>query len=174
MKRHLLPCPCSRRIEVAPAQAGGTVRCPDCGRELAVPRLGDLAGLEAVADRTASAPQAAWGPAQACLLAGLVVAAVAAAAGGWLGLRRLGVAPVDEAAIVHSVATAPAERVFEAWLNYQRQGIARPPQADELRRFRQAESLAALARVAWAVAAAGVGLAALAALVIVGSGGRRA
>ncbi len=167
MKRHLLSCTCSRRIEVAPAQAGGTVRCPECGLELAVPRLGDLARLEAVADAAAPPGGLGWGPAQACLLAGVVVAAGAAATAGWLHVRRLGVAPIDETAIVQSVATAPAERVYEAWLNYERRGIARPPQADELRCARQAESLATLAGIAWAVAAVGTAIAALAGLVIV-------
>lgn len=167
MKRHLLPCTCSRRIEVTPAQAGGTVRCPGCGLELAVPRLGDLARLEAVSDAAASATPRGWGPAQAGLLAGVVIAAGAATTAGWLHVRRTDVAPIDEAVIMQSVATAPAERVYEAWLNYERQGIARPPQAVEQRRTRQAESLATLERIAWAVSAVGTALAAVAALLIV-------
>ena len=163
MKRHLLPCPCSHRIEIAAAQAGGTVRCPDCGRELAVPRLGELSRLETVTSGATAPSGRDWGGAQACLLVGLVVAIVAAATAGWLRGRRAGAARADDLAITESFVTAAVDRVHEKWLALERQGIARPPRADELRRVRQAESFASLERIAWVTAAAGVGLAAAAA-----------
>jgi hypothetical protein len=50
MKRYLLPCVCSARIAVSAGQAGDRIRCPACGAEQPVPRLGELARLEPAAD----------------------------------------------------------------------------------------------------------------------------
>ncbi|MFM7108459.1 MAG: hypothetical protein ACKOZU_07665 [Planctomycetaceae bacterium] len=160
MKQHLLTCSCSHRIGVAAAQAGGSVRCPGCGAEVPVPRLGDLVRLEPAPTAPLARPGRRWSAAHACLLAGVVVAAGTAGAAGWLRGRRATVAPFNERAIAESVSTAAADRVYEAWQTYDRQGIARQPMADEERRSRHAESLAVLERIAWAAAAAGALLAA--------------
>jgi hypothetical protein len=50
MKRYLLPCVCSARIAVSAGQAGDRIRCPACGAEQPVPRLGELARLEQATD----------------------------------------------------------------------------------------------------------------------------
>lgn len=167
MKRYLLPCSCTRRIEVAASQAGGSVRCPGCGADLHVPRLGRLQRFE-VAKPSAAPARRGWGAAQACILAGFVIAAVSAATAGWLHVRRSALIAIDERAIAESVTTATADRVYVAWRVFETQGIARPPLVDEVRRFRQAESLAPLERIAWAAAAAGTALAVGAALVAMG------
>lgn len=166
MKRHLLPCSCSRRIEVAASQAGGTVICPGCGADLPVPRLRELSQLEVVSAAGPVPPGRRWGAAHAWLLAGALVAASAAATACWLHGRRAAVAPFDERAIRAAVDAVAVEQVYEWWRNYERQGIARPALAEEERRARHATSLATLERIAWGVAAVGAVLSTAAAFVV--------
>lgn len=171
MKSYLLPCSCSRRIAVAATQAGGVVRCSDCGAMLQVPRLGELARLETASGEPAGASAGAggreWNAARAVMLAGVVTALLAATAAGWLRGRRAGVAPIDAAAIMSAVAAAPSDQVHESWLDFERNGIARPPVREEQRRLDQARLLHALEKAAWIVAAAGC-LAAVAAALAAG------
>lgn len=43
---YLLPCShCQASIQVGPKQAGDTLSCPQCGHEVAIPKLGDLKKL---------------------------------------------------------------------------------------------------------------------------------
>lgn len=168
MNSHLLPCSCSRRIAVSTAQAGGEVRCPDCGARLAVPRLREFARLEPVPQESAVAV-AGWNAARAAVLAGILVACGAAAVAGWLHGCRRGVASIDEPAIRASVAAADAARVHGAWLEFEHQGIAKSLAVDDQRRLQRAQALAGLETVAWLVAAVGAAFAAGAAII----GGRR-
>lgn len=153
MTRYLLPCSCSRRIPVAAGQAGGAVRCPACGAECVVPRLGELARYETAVQEPG--PARTWSGAQACILAGLVTAVGGAAIAGWLHARRTDVGPFHEQAFRDAVASAPADEVHESWLMFQRQGIARPPVTEELRRLARAQALRALETAGWIAAAAG-------------------
>lgn len=162
MKRYLLPCSCSRRIAVTAAQAGGAVRCPGCGADVAVPRLGALGLLEAPVEEPAAAEARDWNAARALVLAGIIAATIAVAAAGWLRVRRSAVAPIDEPVIRTAVAAAPADQVHASWLEFKRQGIARPPGREEQRRQQHAQALAALEAVAWGAAVAGCLLAAAA------------
>lgn len=156
MTRYLLPCSCSRRIAVTAGQAGGTVRCPECGAELAVPRLGALGRLEpAVAGLERRPAGAGWNAARACLLGGVVVAIGAAATASWLRGWRSVIAPLDEAAVRAVVAAAPPAVVHDSWLAFERYGITRPAVPEEERRLRQARALRGLETAAWLTAAAG-------------------
>jgi len=156
MKRYLLPCSCSRRIPVAAGQAGGSVRCPGCGAAVAVPRLGALSLLETVATGPVSAAAGrAWSAPRACLLGGVVVALAAAAAATWLRGWRSRVSPLDESAIQAVVVAASADQAHQWWLEFERQGIVRPPLVEEQRRAEHARSLRGLETVAWLAAAAG-------------------
>lgn len=166
MMRYLLPCSCSRRIAVAAGQAGGSVRCPGCGADVAVPRLGELGRLEKVAAGLAPGVSGrGWNAARACFFGGVVVAVGAAATASWLRGWRSNVAPLDEAAIQAAVAAAPVAQVHDSWLAFERFGIARPPVAEEERRVRHAQALRGLETVAWLVAAAGAAAGAGGALV---------
>ena len=167
MKRYLLPCSCSRRIVVAAGQAGGAVRCPDCGSERDVPRLGELGRLDPFVAEPAAAAGRAWGAAQAWVLAGVVTALLGASIAALLSGGRVRVAPLDERAIRESAAAAGADQVYQSWLVFARQGVARPPWGEEDRRLRHAAALGALETVAWIVAGMGcvVAVAAIAALV---------
>ena len=139
------------------------MRCDGCGANLDVPRLGTLVRLEPAA--TEPIPRAAaWTASKACLILGLVVLVVAAAAAGWLRGRRSAVAPLAEDAIRAAVSAADVAQVHASWLEYERQGIHRPPVAEEERRQRQAGGLAALERMAWFVAVLGGLTAAIAAV----------
>lgn len=169
MQRYLLPCSCSHRIPVAAAQAGGKVRCPDCGAERDVPRLGELSRLEVAAVESPSAG-AGWGAAQACLMAGIVAVAVGLSAAVWLRALRSAAVPLDERAIRESAAVAPADEIHRSWLVFERQGIVRPPFAEEQRMLRQARMLSPLETGAWIVA--GIG-GAVAAAAFIAAGSRR-
>jgi len=171
MTRYLLPCPCSRRIAVAAGQAGGSVQCPGCGAELAVPRLGELGRLQPdLTDAAPRTPDRGWNAARACLLGGVIVAVGAAAVATWLRGWRAGVAPLDDSAIRAAVAAAPVEQVHESWLEFERRGIARPPVPEEERRQRQAQALKGLESAAWLTAVAGAAAGLVGALV---AGGQR-
>lgn len=81
--KFLLPCTCGEKLRVGRAQAGLTVSCT-CGRELDVPTqrgLEELEPAEPVAERTS---QSSWGPAQALLALGLLIAVVS---GSWATFR---------------------------------------------------------------------------------------
>lgn len=165
MTRYLLPCPCSCRIAVGAGQAGGTVRCPDCGTMVSVPRLGDLARLDRAGTEPVDAPARGWTAAQAGLRAGIIVACGAAALAAGLRTVRGGVAPIDEQGIRAAVAAAAADQVHASWQRLARQRLERPSEPEEDRRIRQAKALGALESVAWTMAAAGALVAVGAALV---------
>jgi len=51
-----LTCPeCQSKVPVSPAKAGGEVPCPQCGENIAVPKLGELKKLPQVQDAGVSA-----------------------------------------------------------------------------------------------------------------------
>ncbi len=71
--KYLLPCECGKKVEVSPAQAGGTVFCP-CGKTLSVPRLKTLRELESVDSHEEKRLSEGMSPRAAVLfLGGLVV-----------------------------------------------------------------------------------------------------
>lgn len=76
-KKYLLPCSCGQELEVETAQAGLSLKCA-CGVELNVPSLAAIRKL-----KESSAPAApvsrygAWGPRQALVFLGTMVAALA-------------------------------------------------------------------------------------------------
>ena len=86
--QYLLPCPsCESDTTVVPRQAGQKIQCSGCEAFLDVPKLGSMKSLTQVEDPSSTTkPQGrGHGVAKSWLFAGgLVLAAVAAAAGGGL------------------------------------------------------------------------------------------
>ena len=84
-----VPCPCGHEVRAGRDQAGGSVRCWSCGREVAVPlrTAGRLAAacVEAVLD---ALRPSAFGPVVAGALA-LVAALLVPKVGAWLGFAVL-------------------------------------------------------------------------------------
>lgn len=146
-------------------------RCPACGAERPVPRLGELAKLDVAAAEPAAPSGRGWNAGRAWLLAGIVAAISGSAVAVGLRWARAGVAPIDEAGIRAAVAAAPIDEVLAAWRAFERHGIDRRSSGEEDRRKRHAQSLQDLERVAWWAAAAG--LVAAGAGAAMAAGGRR-
>lgn len=158
MKRFLLPCGCSARIAVTAGQAGDRVRCPACGAEQTVPRLGDLGDLEEASEQVR--PRRGWTVGHACGLAGFLIAVVAS--GGAIGLRSWatgGPLTADDD-IRAAVAATDIGAVHRAWASMARSGVERPPLPEEARSQRIYRSADAFARLLWTIAAGGAALAA--------------
>ena len=181
MKRYLLPCVCSARIAVSAGQAGDRIRCPACGAEQPIPRLGELARLEQAADdgserftqghfrpqdehpaqgrplanRTREA--GSWTAAHACLLAGLFAMLLGGAAAVVVQATRSAV--VDADMIRMAVQGGSIVDIHQAWQAFARQGVERPIMPDEAQLLRQAGIATAVGRLLWGVAALGLVLA---------------
>ena len=184
METFELRCACSATIPVVAGQAGGRARCPSCGVEQPVPRLGALrrlgtsshAGqashaLHGGSGGTASASAARttdgkhrrdagarrpWSIGHACLLAGGIVA-LAASLGAWqYGSTPTGSSWVDEVAIRQLVRSSSLDAVLRAWQVFERNG-PQPPPPNQERRERAASTIASLL---WVIASAGAVVAA--------------
>jgi hypothetical protein len=130
MKSFLLPCACSHAISITSGQAGGTVACPACGREVAVPKLRDFSRLKAV-QRGQSPSRVGWRLAHACMLAGGITTVLA-----WSGASVLAVPPratITSETIRANVAAASDKQIFQAWRELSQSGVDRPPLPDEKR-----------------------------------------
>lgn len=130
MKSFLLPCDCSRPIEITAGQAGGVATCPACGREVAVPKLRDFSRLEPV-ERGEAGPRAGWRLGHACMLAGGITAVLA-----WAGAATLSMPPqptITAETIRANVAAANDRQIFEAWKALSQSGVARSPLPEEKR-----------------------------------------
>jgi hypothetical protein len=152
MKSFLLPCPCSATIVVGQGQAGGRAACSACGREIDVPRLGELGRLKPVA-AASTAPPRTWTPAHACLVGGLAVAVIA-----WPAAVYVGKAPepaVDFATVRAAVLASPIREIYKEWQFLSRAGVARPPMVEEQRVLLIARSAGGLANALKIVAGIG-------------------
>jgi hypothetical protein len=130
MKSFLLPCACSHAISITSGQAGGTVACPACGREVAVPKLRDFSCLKSV-ESGQSRSRVGWRLAHACMLAGGITTVLA-----WAGAAVLAVPPqatITSETIRANVAAASDKQIFQAWRELSQSGVARPPLPDEKR-----------------------------------------
>lgn len=184
METFELRCGCSATIPVVAGQAGGRARCPSCGVEQAVPRLGVLrrlgtssragqaspaphgtaggttapsaAGITDVPHRHDAATRRPWSIGHACLLAGGIVA-LAASLGAWqYGPTPTGSSWVDEVAIRTLVRSSNLDAVLRAWQVFERNG-PQPPPPNQERRERAASTIAGLL---WVIASAGAVVAA--------------
>jgi hypothetical protein len=158
MKIFFLPCGCGSTIAVAAGQAGGQVRCDQCGATVLVPRLGDLARLAVPAAGPAT-PHRRWTIGHACLLAGAAVAAMAAV--GAVCITAPTAAAVDVAGIRQAVSKASDGEVYRVWKQLARSGVARPPLHQERRLEQIARVAGAMSR--WLVGLAVIGVAVAAA-----------
>ncbi|MFM8379741.1 MAG: hypothetical protein ACKOB1_10510 [Planctomycetia bacterium] len=169
MTAFLLPCECSAEVAVTAGQAGGSVVCPRCGRTLAVPKLRDLGRLRRQ-DRGESGSRKTWRPTHAVVLVGALVAAASWIGGLWIA-RDSGVA-VDEALLRSAMLSADDLAVYKIWSEgFSRAGVRRPPADEEqviLRRARFADGMRSVLNLV----AAGAGLAAAGAAIVLWSAGR--
>lgn len=180
MESFEIPCACSATLSVVAGQAGERIRCPSCGAERRVPRLGELrrlggsapaSGTAATRGRTAGRAgpggRSGWSVGHACVLAGGVVAATAA-----LAAMRFDSGPgprsVNEPAIREMVAATDLDTVLRAWKAFEQMGPQRGP-PDLERRF---QATTTIARLLWVVAAAGGLLAAIGGAVMLAAGSR--
>jgi len=172
MTTYLLPCECTADVAVTAGQAGGRVTCGQCGRELGVPKLGDLARLRRK-DVAESGRPMTWRPAQAVAFLGTMVAVGAALGAVWIAPRTAGV--LDERALRAAVLTVDDLAVYRVWSEgLSRTGVARPPADEELalqRQTRFADSMRGVLGVVAATAAL-AGLAAGARLLMDSNRGR--
>lgn len=160
MTAYLLQCECTADVAVMAGQAGGRVICGQCGRELNVPKLGDLGRLRRK-DVAESRQPAAWRPAQAVAFLGTIVAVGAALGALWVAPRVTGV--LDERALRAAVLAVDDLAAYRFWNDgLSRMGVARPPADEELALLRQTRFADSM-RGVLALVAAGGGLAALAA-----------
>jgi hypothetical protein len=177
METFELRCACSATIPVVAGQAGGRARCPSCGVEQPVPRLGALRRLgtsshagqashalhggsggtaSASSARTTDIARRPWSIGHACLLAGGIVA-LAASLGAWqYGSTPTGSSWVDEVAIRQLVRSSSLDAVLRAWQVFERNG-PQPPPPNQERRERAASTIASLL---WVIASAGAVVAA--------------
>lgn len=153
MTTYLLPCECSADVAVTAGQAGGRVTCRQCGRELEVPKLGNLARLPRH-DAAARPGTVGWRPAQAVVFLGAIASAGALLASLWIAPRATGV--LDERALraaVQSVDDLTAYRVWSEGLA--RAGVRRPPAEEELALLRQSRFADGMRGILHLVAACG-------------------
>lgn len=135
MTTYLVPCDCSADVAVTAGQAGGRVECRQCGREIAVPKLGDLARLRR--QEAAARPHyEAWRPAQAVVFLGAIASAGALLASLWIAPRASGV--LDERSLRAAVLAVDDLTAYRVWSEgLSRVGVRRPPADQELALLRQ-------------------------------------
>lgn len=153
-KRYRIECGCGAALIVGPGNAGGRVVCDRCGNAVAVPRLRDL---EACVVAEPARPARRWRPAHGWLLAGSVVALVAALA-ALAAPRLLGAGPArlpDEATIRAAIESVDAATIYQAWQAMRGSGVDRGTLPEELRVQQAAGAAGRIAAVFWTIAAAG-------------------
>ncbi|MEI6239561.1 MAG: hypothetical protein WCR51_04170 [Planctomycetia bacterium] len=153
MTTYLLPCECTADVVVTAGQAGGRVTCGRCGRELLVPKLGDLAAMRRQ-EAVVPAGNPTWRPAQAAAFLGVIVSAGALLATFWIAPRATGV--LDERALRAAVLSADDLTVYRVWSEgLSRTGVRRPPADEELMLLRQSRFADGMRGVLHLVAACG-------------------
>ena len=151
--RYRIPCGCGAQVLVGPGNAGGQVVCERCGGTLEVPRLRDLEAF-VVAEPASQARR--WRAPHGWLLAGGVVAALAA--GAALLVPRFLAGPPrlpDEAMIRAAIESVDAATIYQAWQAMRGSGVDRGTLPEELRLQQAAGAAGRIAAVLWTVAAAG-------------------
>jgi|GEM_PF-503927 len=128
MKTYLLPCVCLTELCVNAGQAGGVLKCPACGSSVTVPKFRDMQGLPE-SFSPLSRPQRSWTVCHALVLAGTLLALLSGTAVFLIGSPPEAV--VDAATIRMAVAAASDQKIFKAWQNMSRSGVARPPTPEE-------------------------------------------
>lgn len=168
-KLYRVPCRCSADVVVGPGQAGGRVACPSCGAAIDVPRLRDLEAFAVAAAPTASRR---WRACQGWLLLGATIAATAAAAASFIGMRGLAAASSlpDAAAIRAAIDSVDAVTIHQAWRAMRFSGVDRGALPEELRLQQLAGVAGSISRLLWAIAALGGLVAVIAAIRCFGGG----
>ena len=149
--RYLVPCSCGHGIEVGLGQAGGTVRCPACGSECGVPRLGELSRLATVA--AAPPTRTPWSLGHACLFGGGTVALLAFITGSAVEALTTGArgGAFDFEAVRSAVAAADVVEVYGAAEKLLADGVARPLTLGERKLLRMKLATGGIVRTLWSV-----------------------
>lgn len=169
MKAFLLPCACSQSIVITSGQAGGTVSCPGCGRDVAVPKLRDFDRLEPAAGGQ-SRQRESWRLSHACMLAGGLTAVLAWGVAIVFAMPMR--SPFTADTIRAGVAAASDSQIYAAWKSLSRSGIARPPLPDEKRIQQTVSFRTGLARGLFVIGGLGAAVGLLG--VALRAGGRKA
>jgi hypothetical protein len=166
MSEYLLPCSCGQRLRVSTSQAGQTLRCA-CGAELEVPTLRHLRELERAAAPAAGRPS--WDHRQRVGFVLAVVTLGALAVAGYLALNLpADPTPAIAAEVDQNIAISVAYTAYE---DLKRGLEASPPplSQDDRRTLRRRELLIWGIKIALALAALSIAVAAVGML----SGGRK-
>jgi len=152
-------------VPVRRGQAGERIACPECGRDLDVPRLRDLARLEPIPGDTAAGP--IWDTPRRWLLAGGIVAILAGLLAANVRLLGGPLPPrLDAATIRRGVAAADIRRVYEVWKGLEQADVERPLTPEERRQESFEQSTGGLVVGLWCLAGLGCATAAGAVLIL--------
>ncbi len=133
---YLLPCPCGQKLVVDRSQAGLSVRCDDCGADVAIPTLRGLDRLER-AEPGETVVASEWGARQALLFLGSLIAGAALVAAGILWMARpifdqeYHDALIDAAGSTADLDQMTLSQTFEVWKEMQQ-----PPEMPNIPEYR--------------------------------------
>ena len=118
-----------------------------------MPRLGDLARLDAVPETERVGPR--WSLLHAAALAGCVVAVVAGATGAAVATRAAALVAIDAERMRQVVEATSVAEIHRSMETFARRGLVRDLPPPEQALLRHAAWLGSMSRAAWAVAAGG-------------------
>jgi len=125
VNKYYIPCSCGKRISVDTRQAGQTVVC-ECGTNLEVPTLRQLAQLAERVDPPPTVARKPWGPRERVLLFGLMLALAGIAWSGW-GLltwpAHLRATPMQTMVLWDSLARGRMDADPAPWSQYEQQRV---------------------------------------------------
>lgn len=110
MPTYLLPCPCGDSVRVEPRQAGERVACA-CGDQLEAPPLRKMRELPPAPDAADDRRGGGWSYRQGVLTAGLILASLFAAIGGYFWRSE----PAPPSEFDGDVRTAAVARDLDRW-----------------------------------------------------------
>lgn len=165
-KIFLLTCDCGTEIEIVSGQAGGATSCPSCGRQVAVPKLRDFAGLRVKPVGTPEGRRRGtpWGMAQAVAVAGLALAAVS-----WCGALVVGAVPkaAFTADLIRSEVNSESDvALYEALDGMANASVMRMPMREEFELQRRAHFASRMSRALMVLGGVGAAVAAAAGLIL--------
>jgi hypothetical protein len=123
MTQYLLTCDCGQTVSVGRSQAGLEVPCT-CGRNVRVPTFRDLAGY-AVDPAAPVRANSTWGPRQACIFLGILIALIGMVLAAWRGGELIPPDPAEGMQIQvfkDAVESLPPEQLIAEW-RVEQQGL---------------------------------------------------
>lgn len=134
--QYLLPCSCGHKQAIDRSQAGLSMACPQCGAEVAIPTL---RGFERLEQATPEVSHVAgeWGPRQAVLFIGCLIAGAAFAALTVLWLSRPAYPQEHQEALIEAAgSTEDLDQMSIVQTMYLWQELQTPPDVPNMNEFR--------------------------------------